>query len=317
MNDSASICVFEYFYASVEDKEIKPVIGYALELSKVHVQKITEIFKEENCQIPYGFTLEEDVQINAPRLYSDIYYLNFIHQMAKVGLSGHGLNLSHTVRDDCTKFFTQCLEETVKLYEMSKGVLLSKGLYVRSPYIQAPEHVDFVKEQSFLKGFLGDKRPLLTTEIASLYANFQRNAIGMATIVGFSQVAKSKDVIQFFIRGKEISAKHCVLFGEKLKEDDLPVPMTWDGEVTDCTQPVFSEKLMMFMISILTSLSIQYYGLGIAVSPRRDIGVMYNRISTEVQLYGEDGANIMIKHGWLEEEPKSADRDKLAIEKEE
>ena len=93
--------------------------------------------------------------------------------------------------------------------------------------------------------------------------------------------------------------------------------MTWDGEVTDCTQPVFSEKLMMFMISILTGLSIQYYGLGIAVSPRRDIGVMYNRLSTEVQLYGEDGANIMIKHGWLEEEPKSADRDKLAIEKEE
>ncbi|WP_155925690.1 DUF3231 family protein [Bacillus sp. UNC438CL73TsuS30] len=31
----------------------------------------------------------------------------------------------------------------------------------------------------------------------------------------------------------------------------------------------------------------------------------------EVALYVEDGANIMIKHGWMEEPPQAVDHDKL------
>ena len=31
----------------------------------------------------------------------------------------------------------------------------------------------------------------------------------------------------------------------------------------------------------------------------------------EVSLYAEDGANIMIKHGWMEEPPQADDRNEL------
>jgi hypothetical protein len=31
----------------------------------------------------------------------------------------------------------------------------------------------------------------------------------------------------------------------------------------------------------------------------------------EIALYAEDGANIMIKHGWLEEPPQMQDRNQL------
>ena len=31
----------------------------------------------------------------------------------------------------------------------------------------------------------------------------------------------------------------------------------------------------------------------------------------EIALYAEDGANIMIKHGWMEEPPQADNRDKL------
>lgn len=44
----------------------------------------------------------------------------------------------------------------------------------------------------------GEKRPLVAAEVDSLFANLQRNALGVAALTGFSQVAKDKDVKQFF-----------------------------------------------------------------------------------------------------------------------
>ena len=87
---------------------------------------------------------------------------------------------------------------------------------------------------------------MICIEISNLYANFQRNALGVATLIGFSQVAKSKEVRQFLIRGKEIASKHCEVFGSIMREDDLPVPLLFDTEVTDSTTYTFSDKLMMF-----------------------------------------------------------------------
>jgi len=42
-----------------------------------------------------------------------------------------------------------------------------------------------------------------------------------------------------------------------------------------------------------------------------DLGVMYNRLSLEVQLYSEDGSNIMIHNKWLEQPPMATDRGEL------
>ena len=39
---------------------------------------------------------------------------------------------------------------------------------------------------------------------------------------------------------------------------------------------------------------------------------MYNRLMVEIQLYSEDGSNIMINNKWLEQPPIASDRDKLA-----
>jgi hypothetical protein len=313
MNDSASIPVLTYFLEKVEDKEIKHLIKYALQLSQSHVQKIADIFKGENYPIPYGFNIHEDVDLTAPRLFTDSYYLNFIHNMSKIGLNGHGMSLSISVRKDITGLFKECLTETIHLYEVSKDMLLSKGIYIRSPYIPKPAKVDFIKDQSFLSGFFGEKRPLTALEVTALYSNLQRNALGVVTMIGFGQVSREKEVAKFLKRGRDIARKHCEIFGGHLKKDLLPAPMTWDSDVTDSTHYVFSDKLMMFFTTILIGLGVQYYGQSIAISPRRDLGIMYNRLTAEIQLFSEDGANIMIRHGWLEEPPKAPDRDELAM----
>ncbi|MBD1383119.1 DUF3231 family protein [Metabacillus arenae] len=312
LNDTASICMLTYFQEKAEDVEIKPIIEHSLQLSKAHIQKITAILNEEKNTVPHGFTTEEDVDLTSPRLYSDSYVLNFIHQMAVIGLTSYSTSLSLSARSDITTYYKECLNETIQLFEMTKDLLLSKGLYIRSPYFPSLEHVDFIKKQSFIFDFFGEKRPLIALEAANLYANIQRNALGSATLVGFSQVAKSKDVTQFLLRGIDIAKKHIKLFANKLEDSDLPVPISWNADVTKSTTYTFSEKLMMFYTFSLITLSVGYYGIGVAASPRIDIGILYNRLSLEIQKYAEDGANIMIKNGWLEQPPLAPDRRKLA-----
>lgn len=175
----------------------------------------------------------------------------------------------------------------------------------------SPEHVDFVKKQSFVLDLFGEKRPLSALEISNLYSNFQRNALGVTTLIGFSQ-AQSKDVTQFFTRGINLAKNHAEKFGKKLKNSNLPVSMTWDTDITTSIEYTFSEKLLMFYTTTLIALSIGFYGLSCSVSHRLDLGVLYTSLTLDIQRFAEDGANLMIKNRWLEEPPMAPDRDELA-----
>ena len=300
MNDSTSICMLSYFLEKVEDQEIKQILEYSLNISLSHIEKITAFLTKENYAIPHGFKLEEDVDTKAPRLFSDVYILHFVYQMAKIGLLVYSTSLSASIRSDITDYYMDCLTETMNLYKLTKKLLLLKGLFTRPPYIHNNEDVDDVKKQSFLLDVFGEKRPLLAMEISNLFTNLQRNILGAATLTGFSQVAEHKEVKQFLLRGIDIAKKHIKLFGKKLEESNLPVPSTLNSEITLCTDHIFSDKLIMFFTSALNSLSVSYYGTAISQSFRGDLGVMYNRLSMEVQLYSEDGSNIMIKNKWIE-----------------
>ncbi|MBT2738205.1 DUF3231 family protein [Bacillus sp. ISL-7] len=312
INDTAISSKFKYFLAKVEDEEIRPLIEQAFDIAQGNLKTLTEIFNKERYPIPYGFKLNEDADVSAPRLYSDSYTLHYLHQAAQIALQGYSMYLSLSVRADIYSYFNECISQLTRFLRVVKELLLSKGLYIRSPYLPIPDDIDFVKRQSFLKGFFGEKRPLTGTEITNLFANFQRNAFGVATLIGFSQVAQSKKVAEYLIRGKEIAKKHCEIFGTILKEDDLPVPMTWDTEVTESTTYTFSDKLMMFYTTSLIALSIGFYATSMAMSPRRDLGLHYVRLSAEIAKFAEDGANILIKNGWLEQPPMTSDRDELA-----
>jgi hypothetical protein len=315
LNDSSSICVLTYFLEKAEDIEIKPLIEFALEISKSHIKEIKAILKEEKSVVPHGFSIKEDVDLQASRLFSDSFVLNFIHQMSKVGLTTYAGSVGTSVRSDIKSYYMNCLTETMQLYDKSTELLLSKGLFIRSPSLPNLEEAEFVKKQRFMLDVFGEKRPLVASEVENLFANLQRNALGVAALTGFGQVAKNKDVKQFFIKGIEVGNKHIKLFQGKLEESKLPAPMSWDSEITNSTSHTFSDRLMMFYTSGLIALSIGYYGTAISQSLRGDIVAMYNRLSLEVQMYSEDGANIMIKNGWMEQPPMASDRDELLRKK--
>lgn len=312
LNDSFSICFLKYFLNNVDDAQIRTVLEYALQLSQSHIPKLTAIFNKENFPIPYGFIEGEDIDINAPRLFSDSYYLRFLLRQSNIGLNAYSMAVALSVRSDVNSYYTECLTEIAKLHTMTTEVLLSKGLYIRSPYFPIPKNVEFVKEKSFLAGFFGDVRPLSALEITNLYSNIQRNALGTVTLIGFSQVAKDAKVKEYLIRGRDIAKKHVEVFSQKLSKDNLPVPMAWDTDITESTTFTFSDKIMMFEVTSLNAIGMAFYGVSLSTSPRRDLGLEYSRLMAEVGQYASDGAKIMIDNGWLEQPPLASDRDELA-----
>jgi hypothetical protein len=69
---------------------------------------------------------------------------------------------------------------------------------------------------------------------------------------------------------------------------------------------------MMVHVTALIASGIGYYGAATGTSSRRDLGAHFTRLSAEIALYAEDGANIMIENGWLEKPPHAMDRRNLA-----
>lgn len=89
MSDSSAICTIGTFLSNVEDKEIRSVLQYAMQLSQAHVQKLETFFTEEQMPIPQGFSTKSDVNKDAPRLYTDNFYLFYIQNIGKIGLEAY------------------------------------------------------------------------------------------------------------------------------------------------------------------------------------------------------------------------------------
>src|SRR5690625_7357612 len=104
--------------------------------------------------------------------------------------------------------------------------------------------VPMLIKECLLAGWFGDTRPLLGSEIAQLVMHAKRNALGQAVITAFSQVAKSKEVRQFFERGREIAGKNLEVFKSKLRDDYMPCfSILLTSDVNDFTDTQYYVKL--------------------------------------------------------------------------
>jgi uncharacterized membrane protein YtjA (UPF0391 family) len=312
MNDSMAACMLTHFLSHVQDEDIREILDYASELSHTHLKELNKFFNNEHYPTPIGFTVKDDCYKEAPPLFSDTFMIVYLYVMTLHGLIGYGGALGSSVRADQVHYFTKCNSETMELYARIVNVMVNKGLMSRAPFINPPEKVDFVKKQNFLTGWFGDRRPLNAIEISGICFNLQKTSVKIVLELGFSQVAKSKELREYFHRGASICEKHFETLNSVLSEDHLPAPNKWSSEVTNSTIPPFSDKLMIFQILTLISTAMGYFGLGLSVSQRRDLAAKYELLIAEIGLYAEDGAQLMIKNGWLEQPPMADDRDKLA-----
>ncbi len=303
-------CVLSYFLQHVDDKETEKILQFALGLCKDYIQDIEAVFKQAHFPIPVGFT-EEDVNLEAPRLYEDDFYLHYLQYLGKGGMSIYSVAIPLVTRKDIRDFFVKALRDTSKLMVLVNDALLPQNTLINPPVISPPEGVDFVKKQSFLNVFFEKDRPLHGLEIAHLYGNLNNDITSKAVIVGFMQVAKSEEVRQYLERGKNLNQKHIELMSDKLTKNDLPSPSSIDHLVRTSTEPPFSDKLMVYHKIDMFSMKIREYANGASLNGRKDVGALFAKCQLDVSLYVEDGANIMIDRGWMEQPPEAVDRDKL------
>ncbi|MDD3654507.1 MAG: DUF3231 family protein [Desulfotomaculaceae bacterium] len=303
MESSIKERIVQYFIKIVEDPDIKQALEYFLEVAKKHLKIISQIYAREKHPIPIGFT-DEDVNLDAPRLFTDSLILYFLKDIAVVRLDGYSTALQMSVRSDVRKFFTECVADSAEMYNRTVSIMLSKGLNIRPPYIPVPEKVDFIKKQNYLAGYLGKQRTLNSIEISHIFLGLQKNLLRGAVFNGFGHVTASEQVKKYMVRGKKIANKHIKIFSSLLINNNLPVSMAWDSGVIDSNIAPFSDKLMMQQARVNNSVLIAAYWRAVPVM-RRDLGLDFTRLAAEVLKYLEDGFNILIENSWLEEPPQA------------
>ena len=311
LGNSMASRILPYFLNNVDDSEIKSVLEEGLRLAVRFTNTIKDMFNREGFPLPSGFS-EQDVNVGAPRLFDDEFYLHYLKYVSKAGISVYGIAVPLMIRPDVRDLFTDCIVTTVQLINAINILLDAKGFLIKPPLIPTPNRIDFIEKQTFLNGFFGDVRPLQALEITHLYDNLENNATSSAVLTGFSQTAQSEQVRNYFLRGKGIASKHIQIFNKLMQKDDLPVHPSLDHLVTDSTFSPFSDKIMLYHKIDMFAVRIRTYGNALAFSARHDVASVFARLIAEVGNYLEDGTNILIDFGWMEQPPVAADRDALA-----
>ncbi|MCA0150780.1 DUF3231 family protein [Rossellomorea vietnamensis] len=311
INDSLSHCVLRYFLNDVKDEDISSLIQFALELSETHLEKVKQLLKQEGLPIPIGF-VDQDVTIDAPSLFTDTFKVVYLHIMSIHGLIRYSGATSVSIREDIRKYFIQCTSQTLDLYDRATNVSLQMGIINKPPTLNNQQKIDFEKKQTYLTGWFGKRRPINAIEITGVHLNMQKTMVKMVLELGFSQVCQSKELREYMERARKICIKHFDILCSMLKEENLHVSKSFESEVTDSTVPPFSDKLMLFHIVTLLSAALGYYSEALSMSQRRDLSADYVRMSTEITLIAEDGINLLIEKGWMEQPPTATDHEGLA-----
>jgi len=310
MGNSMGKCILSYYLQHVEDSDIKTLLENALKLS-VEFMKITEgIFQKENFPIPKGFS-EEDVNLGAPRLFQDEFYVHYLKYASKAGMSIYNVAIPLVYRKDVSEFFRYCMDCTMDLMNQIKEILMNKGLIIKPPLIPIPDKVEFV-HQDFLNGFFGHVRPLHALEIAHFYDNIENNVTSKALIMAFAQVAKDEKIRKLFEKGRDLTTTNIQNYMQKLHDENLPAPSFLDDLVTTSTFSPFSDKIMLFHKMDMFSMKIRGFGNSIAVNGRHDVGLVYTKSFTKIASFVESAAKIYIEKGWMEQAPHAPEREKLA-----
>lgn len=312
--DSMSVCIYKYFLTIVEDEQIKPILQFALQLAEGHIIKITEFLTNDGYPVPVGFT-ENDVDLTAPRLFSDPFLLFYSYIMTIHGITAYSLAFSNTERKDIQDYLFDCIVTSKELFQKITNIAKNKPYFSSVPNVPAPHGVEFIVTTGILDNLLGDKRPLNISEISNLFFNSKKTGFISSLSLAFSQVAKVEEVRKFMLKNVELAGMDADSFDDILKQDNLPIPERWNAEISDSTISPFSDKLMMFHAALLVNAALSYYGAAIGSTLRSDMVLNYTKVLNHAMQAGTLCYKILVKYGWMEKQPEAIDRKALRSKK--
>jgi hypothetical protein len=310
IQETVSICTGKHVLTIAEDPDIRSVFEFSLGLSENHLDRIREILNKENFPVPEGFT-DKDVNLEAPPLFTDSFWLHYLHTMTNLGLSGYSLCFGNSIRQDMQDYYYQCNLDAMDVYKKCVGILLSKELYEKPPYFSIPKKVEYITNLGYMLDVIGKKRPLNSAEAGNIYFNLTKSRLAKAISLGFSQVTKNKDLRKFLETNIPDINKNFGIFSALLQAENLHVPQLLDTHVTNSTVAPFSDKLMAVIIGSLIQAAISYYGTALGASIRVDvIGHCELAIVGLLKQLTKFGS-VAINNGWLEGLPEANDRAEL------
>lgn len=311
IGDSEAICLYTHFLQVVEDKQIRSILEQSIQMSHSHLRKIEEFFKQADYPIPKGYSVEKDVNLKVPRLFSDDLCLYFSEILTVHGFTAYSLAVSTSGREHIRNYFSDCLTSAMELYNKIVKLCQSKGLFAEYPVLPPPKQVEYVQKTGILADLFGDPKPLTVNEINNLIFNMKKSILSRTSTLAFSQIAKSNEVRQLFRQYADRVENNLQSLGSILHQDNLPTPRSWDSHITDSTISPFSDRLMMFHVGFKMTSAIAYYGTGIGASMRADVIAAYSKNIGVVMDSAKEWLSIMVKNGWLEKPPEAIDRKKL------
>ncbi|CAM3403552.1 DUF3231 family protein [Marinicrinis lubricantis] len=309
--ESINICFLTFFVHHVKDEEITMIAKESLKQTESRLLRMKQFFEEERYPIPDAFSVNSDVQLDAPPLFHDPFVLSYVYMMNRLSMINYGFIAANVSRLDVFEFFKECIQTSSDMYGKALKLMMEKGVYDRPPKMNYPAHNEYVQKNNFLDGIFGENRRLNAVELTEIFFNIERNYFSIIIMLGFAQVIKDKKLRDFIIRGKNISEKQIEVFNKLLMEEDLLGMVTVSMEVTDSTTSPFSEKLVMMLIHTLNSVDITLISHALSLSMRTDLFAHYTKFAAEVMQYAKDTFDIVVERQWLEQPPLVTDRRQL------
>lgn len=126
------------------------------------------------------------------------------------------------------------------IFHRTTQLLLEKGKFQRDPYIYPQSNIEFVSTNEYKEGLFKTKRPLAATEIISISLNIKKNIMAKSLSIAFSQVIQSEESRKFLLKSQETADEHIQDLAKIMHADNLPVPTSWESEITPLTGGAFS-----------------------------------------------------------------------------
>jgi hypothetical protein len=314
VNGTMTDCVNKYMYSVIGDAAIRNVFEEAIAIFANQKQTVAQFIQNEGFPVPMGFT-DADINIGAPRLFTDVFCLHYLHIMTLHGLIGHITSLSASTRPDLRQMYDAFDNDGKKIFHETTDLLLQKGRFQRDPLIYPDENVTFVAGEGFTSGLLGKNRPLAAPEMVHIFFNIKKNIMAKSLSIAFSQVVQSQDIREFLVGTQKTANDQIQSLSAILQNENLPSPASFETEITTSKVAPFSDRLMLYHVGLLFQIGQVYHGTGLASAMRTDIIAIYEKIILKTIAVVEDWFDIMAKNKWMEQPPLAPDRKKIAAYK--
>lgn len=313
VNGTMTDVVNRYMVSIIEDESIKAIFEDAIETFGKQKQQIVTFIENEGFPVPIGFT-ESDLFKGKQRLFTDIFCLNYLHVMTLHGLLGHITTLSVSVRKDLRHFYDSCDNDAKRMYHQTIELLLEKGNFQRDPLFYPANNPEYISAYDFTDGFIGKGRRLSATEIISLSLNIKKCIMAKTLSIAFSQIAQTKEVRKFLTDSEKTANDQIKSFSKIMQTDNLPVPKSWETEVTTSTDSPFSDKLILYHMGFLFQAAQNFHGAGLASAMRMDLVTTYESTILKNLMVTKKWFNLMVQNKWLEQPPLAPNRNEIAKE---